>query len=177
MPENETLTHDAGTASRWRPIAHRLDGGATPSELFAEIQTEFYRLFQRLWKQWKRRGVDPAQLFDAALNSGTDFRDILRRLANDSYARFLYEVARDTESADRERLIQEYVEEVWKNAEGELQLNRRDESRSLEFTAHVQRMLSRIIGSLIADPSRIPSQPPRSEPPSDLDTELNRSLL
>ncbi len=68
MPENETLVFDARVASRWRPIGERLDKGESPTELFLEMQNQFYTSLQRAWKQWRGRGVDPDQLFDAALN-------------------------------------------------------------------------------------------------------------
>jgi hypothetical protein len=177
MPENETLICDSRNASRWRPIAERLECGQPPSELFAEIQDQFYSALRKVWKQWRARGVDAGQLFDAALTDEQLLNDLIKQTWNDPNARLLREVAGELQDANMERLIRGFVDAAWENVEIQLQLDQREEARSLEFIRHVQRMLSRIVGDLLSNPSRFPNRPSRNEPPPDLDTRLREDLL
>lgn len=177
MPENETLVHDTRSASRWRPIRERMDRGQTPTELFPEIQDQFYAYGQKVWKQWKERGVDAAQLFDAARNDPQALRNLIKQASFDRNAQLLGDVAADIQDADMERLIRRFVDAVWEEVECLLQLNRREEAQSLEFIRQSQRMLNRIVSSLLNNPSRFPNRPSRNEPLPDLDTQLGESLL
>lgn len=177
MPENETLLYDARRANRWQRIGDRMDGGQVPSELFPDIQDQFYAACQKVWKQWKKQGIDAAQLFDAALTDPTALRNLIKQASFDQYARLLGDVAAEIQVADKEPLICGFVNAVWENVEGQLQLDRRDEAQSLEFIGQVHRMLSHIVRGLFDNPSRFPNRPSRNEPPPDLDTQLGESLL
>jgi hypothetical protein len=78
MPENETLNPDKRTASRWRPLKDRLDHGESPNDIFPDLENEFDASLQKVWKQWRGRGVDPAALFDAAVNNPEVLHDLVR---------------------------------------------------------------------------------------------------
>lgn len=177
MPENETLVYDARSASRWHPIAERLDRGQAPAELFSEIEHQFWTSLQKVWKQWTKWGVDPSKFFDAALTDQQLLSDLINQTGKDPNALLLRDVAADLQDANLERLISGFVDAAWEIVETQLQLDRRDEAQSLEFDRHVQRMLSRIVGSLLNNPSRFPNRPSRDEPPPDLDTRLSEELL
>lgn len=177
MAENETLLYDARSASRWRPIGERIDGGELLADLFPIIQDQFYASLQKVWKQWKNRGVDPEQLFQSALTSPQAMRDFIKQMSFDRDARLLQDVAASIQHPNKERLIFGFLEAAWDGVETQLQLNRRDEALSLEFVAQVQRMLSRIATSLLNNLSRFPNRPSRNEPPPDLETRLGESLL
>jgi hypothetical protein len=177
MPENETLVYDTRSASRWNPVRERMDGGQAPADLFPEIQHQFYAALQKVWRQWRERGVDAAQLFDAALIDRSALRGLIKKLSFDRNAQLVRDIAAGRQDADMEYLIGDFVNAAWEDVETRLGLDRRYESQSLEFTGQVQRMLSRIARCLINNPSRIPNRPSRNEPPPDLDTQLGESLL
>ncbi len=177
MPENETLIYDARSATRWRPVAERMDGGQSPVELFPEIQDQFYTALQKVWKQWKERGVDPDELFQAALTNPEALRDFIKRMSFDLNARLLRDVAAGIEDSNMEVLIREFLQAAWDVVDGQLLLGIRDEDQSLEFNAQISRMLNRITKRLVDNPSRFPNRPSRNESPPDLDTQLGQSLL
>ena len=177
MPENETLLYDARSASRWRPVGERMDGGQAPVELFPIIQDNFYTSCQKVWKQWKALGIDPGQLFAAALNDPKAMRDLIKQASNDRNAQLLRDVAAELQDADMEGLICGFLNAAWDDVEGQLQINRRENARSMEFICQVQRMLNRIVSGLTSNPSRFPNRPSLNEPPLDLDTQLGESLL
>lgn len=177
MPENETLVYDTRSASRWRPVAERIDGGQAPADLFPEIEKQFYTSLQKVWRQWRERGVDAAQLFDAALNDPNTLRDLIKKLSFDRNAQLVRDVAADGQDADLEHLIGDFLNAAWGDVETQLGLDRHYETQSLEFIGQIQRMLSRIVRCLSNNPSRIPNRPSRNEPPPDLDTQLGESLL
>ncbi len=66
-----------------------MDGGQTPVELFSEIQDNFYASCQKAWKQWKTLGIDPGELFAAALNDMKALRNLIKKAANDRNAQLL----------------------------------------------------------------------------------------
>lgn len=177
MPENETLVYDPRSASRWRPVGERIDGGQAPVDLFPDIQSQFYRSLQKVWRQWRERGVDAKQLFDAALNEPKALQDLIKKLSYDPNARLLQDVATGSQEENMEQLIRDFLNAAWGDVETQLGLDRHYEAQSLEFMGQVQRMLSRIARCLSNDPSRIPNRPSRNEPPPDLDTQLGESLL
>lgn len=177
MPENETLFHDARSANRWRPVADRMDGGQTPTDAFPDIQNQFYSCLQRIWRQWKDSGVDPSELFEAALNDPGKLAELIRQTHFDSYAQLLRDVAAGLQDATLEGLIRAFLDAAWDAARDELRLDCRDDARSPEFTSQVEAMLDRILRGLLNNPSRFPSRPPRKDPPPDLDTQLGESLL
>ena len=177
MAENETLIFDAKTASRWQPLSERMDGGQMPNDMFGDIQDSFYRLCGKVWKQWKGFGVDPSQLFDVALNDPNALSHLIKRVSNDRSAQLLRDVAADLPGANMEELMHGFFNAAWEEAEGQLQLNRRDEARSPEFIEQVNQMLNRIVTSLLNNPSRFPNRPSRNEPPPDLDFMVRQNLL
>jgi len=178
MPENESLIYDAKTASRWQPLSDRMDGGQMPNDMFGDIQDSFYLLCGKVWRRWKRFGVDPSQLFDAALNDPKNaLPDLIKRVSYDGSAQLLRDVAAELPEADMEELMRRFFNAAWEDAEGQLQLNRRDEARSPEFIEQVNEMLNRIVTSLLNNPSRFPNRPSRNEPPPDLDLMLGQNLL
>lgn len=177
MPENETLMGDRRSASRWRLVRERLDQGATPLELFPEIEKLFYRSLQKVWECWRTRDVDPARLFNAALDDPSALRVLIKQLSFDPNARLLRDVSIASQCAGIEQLICKYLSAAWGGVETQIGLHCHGESQSVEFTQKVQRMLNRIAQRLIENPSRIPNRPQRDERPPDLDTQLSESLL
>src|SRR5436309_3500805 len=109
MPENETLLHNGRNASRWRPVSEHLDRGKSPTKLFPEIEHQFYTLLQKVWKRWKRHGVDPGQLFHAALTDPQAMRDLIKQMSFDQNARLLQEVAANIQDTDNKRLIRDFL--------------------------------------------------------------------
>ena len=176
MPENETLLPNDRNASRWRQVSERLDGGGSPSDTFPAIQDRFYKSLRNVWRQWNRRGVEPARLFDAVLNDPKVFLDLLRQTGFDRNARLLQDVAIGLQDVDFESLVRGFIDASWECVRDQLQLDRREEALSPDFLSQVQGMLGRISRRLMANPSRFPSCP-RKEPPHDLDTRLGESLL
>ncbi len=176
MPENEALLHDGRTASRWRPIGHRLDDGVAPSDAFPAIQEQFYAIFQNVWRQWRSRGVDAADLFQAALADEAALRELIRQTNHDRNAQLLRDVARSLDDPDLEGLIGAFLEAAWDSAHTQLQLDCREDALSPEFMSQVQGMLDRIRQSLLNNLSRFPNRP-RREPPPDIGTRLGEDLL
>ena len=142
-----------------------------------KLQLCFYISCQKVWKQWKAMGIDPGQLFDAALNAPKALRDLIKQAANDRGAQLLRDVAAEIQDADMEALICRFLDAAWDDVEGQLQINRRENARSMDFIRKVQRMLNRIARGLLNNPSRFPNRPTRNELPLDLDTQLGQSLL
>jgi hypothetical protein len=177
MPENETLFHDTRSANRWGPVSERMDSGQAPSEAFPEIQDQFFSSLQRVWRQWNDCGVDPAQLLNAALNDPEALVKLVRQARSDSYAQLLRDVSAGLQDATLEELIPAFLHAAWEAVRDHLQLDRREETLSPEFTNQVEGMLDRMLRGLLNNPSRFPSRPPRKEPPPDLDTQLGESLL
>ncbi len=176
MPENETLLPDTRNASRWRPVGERMDEGQSPTDAFPVIQDQFYALLQNVWRQWRGRGVDPAQLFAAALHDPKAFQELLRQTGFDRNAQLLRDVATGLKDADMESLVRSFIDAAWESVQDQLQLDRREETLSPEFLSRIQGMLDCICRRLLANLSRFPSRP-RKEPPPDLDTRLGESLL
>jgi hypothetical protein len=176
MPENETLLTDSRIASRWRPIAEHMDEGQSPTDAFPVIQDQFYTQLQRVWRQWQARGVDPAKLFDVALNDHKAFQELLKQTGSDQYARLLQDVAAVLQDADLNTLVRSFVDAAWDSVRDQLQLDRREDSLPHEFICQIQSMLGCICRRLLGNLSRFPSRS-RKEPPPDLDTRLGESLL
>lgn len=177
MPENETFLYYGRSASRWRPLAERMDGGHLPISIFPDIQDSFYRSCQRVWKQWKKHGIDPAQFFDAALNDPNSLPGLIKRAANDPNARLLRDAAAEVDSADREGLVRAFLKAAWESVANQLQLNRRNGANSPAFVEQIERMLTHIGDCLLKNPSRFPKRPSNGSRPPDLETQLGESLL
>lgn len=176
MPENETLLPDSRNASRWRPVGERMDEGQSPIEAFPVIHDQFYALLQSVWRQWKARGVDPADLLAAALNDSKAFGELLKQTAFDRNAQLLRDVAAGLRDSDMEGLVRSFIDAAWDSVQDQLQLDRREDSPSAEFASQVQDMLDGICRRLQGNLSRFPSRT-RKEPPPDLDSRLGESLL
>lgn len=177
MPENETLTRDSKTASRWQPICYRLDAGLSPAQVFPDIQDQFYACLGRVLRHWRESGVDLGQLIVAALNDPVSMAQLIRQTRFDDYARVLRDVALGLEVATTEGLIRAFLNAVWESVRDYLQLDFREDAQSFEFTDLVNGMLDRMANSLLLDPSRSPRRPPSKEPRPDLDTQLGENLL
>ncbi len=177
MPENETLLHDPRSASRWSPISARMDSGRSPTDLFPAIEHNFYASLQKAWKQWRKRGIDPGRLFNAAVNDPKTLQSLIKQSSHDRNAQLLRDVAAELREPDMKGLIRGFLNAAWEEVESRLQINRRDNARPLEFISEVHRMLKHITRSLLKDQSRFPKRPPGNEPPPDLDTQLGESLL
>ena len=178
MPENETLRYNARNANGWRQIGERMDAGQSPTELFQLIRDEFYRTCQRVWRRWNELGIDPAQLFKAALTNPNALNGLIKQISNDSNARLLRDVAAELRDPNMERLIRSFLEAAWEEVEGpHLNLDGREEPKPLELVRQINLMFGRIVRALAKNQSRFPSRPPRREAPPDLDSRLGESLL
>ena len=93
MPENETLLYDARSASRWRRISESMDNGLPTNDAFPAIQDAFYGIFQNVWRQWQVRGVDAADLFQAALNDPNKLHELIRQTNYNQDAQLLDSVS------------------------------------------------------------------------------------
>lgn len=176
MPENETLLADARSASRWRPVAKRMDEGQSPTEAFPEIRDHFYVLLRKVWRQWNDREVDPAKLFDAAVNDPKAFQELLKQTSSDRNVRLLRDVAVDLQDGNLDSLVRSFINAAWESVRDQLQLDRREDTLSYEFQCQIQDMVDGICRRLRGNLSRFPLRP-RREPPPDLDSRLGESLL
>ena len=176
MPENETLNPDSRSANRWRPLRNRLDQGQLPSDLFPDIEDGLYASLRRVYKQWRDRGVDPAALFNAAVNDHAALHDLVRRSEFDSYVQLLEDVVASEPGSNLEELRRGWLDAVWNQVRDQLQLDRHEASRSASFADPVNQMLDRLHRLLTRNPSRIPSRPHRNKP-MDIDNILSRALL
>jgi hypothetical protein len=176
MPENETLLPDARNASRWRLVGERIDEGQSLIDAFPVFQDQFCRLLQNVWRQWKALEVDPAKLFDAALNDRKAFRELLRQTGRDRNARLIGDVATGLLDADMATLVRSFIDAAWESVQDQLQLDRCKDTLSHEFMCQIEGMLGCICDRLLGNLSRFPSRP-RKEPPPDPGTRLGESLL
>jgi hypothetical protein len=177
MPENETLFPDARTANRWRPIGDRMDGGQTSIQAFPEIQKQFYKGLQRVWRQWTEKGVNPGLLFDAALNDLDRLVELVKQTGFHSYAQLLRDVAAGLQDATPEILLRAFLNAAWEVPCRELRINCREDAQSPDFKRQVDTMLDRMCRLLVNKPSRFPPLPPRKAPRQDLETQLAVNLL
>jgi hypothetical protein len=176
MPENETLTPNTPNASRWQPLRDRLAGGESPDAIFPDLQDQFYRALKHVFEQWKDRGVDPQQLFEAALNKPAMLRDLVSRMRNDEFAKLLQDGIAGESNQNLEGVIRSFLYGVWEDVRGLLQLDCREDGVPVTFFNSVDQMLERLIRSLLKDPSRIPRRPSKNKPPLDIDDLLGESL-
>lgn len=177
MPETELLTSDSKTASSWDPICRRLNVGQSAHQQFEEIQRAFYQVLQRVWKQWKRSGVDAGQLIAAALDDPLALKELVSKSKNHPYARLLQEITLADPDLGREVLLREFLDASWNVARSKMQLDSRDEMNCGEFSNQIEKMLGRMLRALLKNPSKSPNCPPGKSPPPDLDSRLDESLL
>lgn len=179
MPENESLTDNPRTANRWRPLIDRLNSDKSPVDIFTDLEIQFHRALQNVWKHWRIRGVDPAALFEAALNDPTVLPDLVRKARNDDYAQLLADAAVSEPGCNREGLIRNWLDAVWERVRSLIQLDRHMDRSMEELLDRVNPMLDRMARGLSENPACAPSCPrrPRSNKSADLDDTLSTSLL
>lgn len=177
MAENETLIHDERSASRWHPVGLMLDQGRSLVEVFPEMELGFYASLKRVWRRWREKGIEPRELFKAALNDPQALQRLIRQSGNDPNARLLSDVASALAFPDLKTLVREFLNRAWEDVEKQVQANRRQEDRPLEYVRLGQQLIARIIKRLQKNLSRFPSPPSQKRPPPDLDTQLGQSLL
>jgi hypothetical protein len=176
MPENETLSPDARTASRWQPLRDRVAGGESPDQIFPDLQEQFYRSLRRVFKQWKARGVDPKQLLEAAVTGPAALNDLVARARNDEFARLLQDAIAGEKNPNLEVVVRSFLDSVWEQVRGQLQVDCREDGVSDTFLSRVGQMLERLVMGLLKDPSRVPRRPPNKESPPDIDDILDEPL-
>lgn len=179
MAENETLTIDGATASRWRPVRQRLWAGTPASDCFADIEREFYRGLRSACSIWVRRGVTLEGLLTAALDRSADLEALFILTGHQPYAGVLLEVARSQPFLSLEGLVLAWLGAVWDSIRDQLCLDLAAGSPTAAFAASLRAMLCRLARLIAANPNRVPPRPPRrpSDERDDLDDLLNRDLL
>ncbi len=176
MPENETLTSDPRTASRWRSLRERLDRGDLPIDLFPEIQREFHNCLRAVYRQWRARGVDPVRLFAAAVADREALLRLVQEARRHDYAQLLRDVAASERDADLGRVVRCWLDLAWDYARTQLQVDRHGGGRHGDFSERAGQMLDHLARGLVENPSRIPRRPSRAKPPV-LDELLGLDLL
>jgi hypothetical protein len=176
MPENETLSPEARTASRWQPLRDRVAGGESPDQIFPDLQEQFYRSLRRVFKQWKARGVDPKQLLEAAVAGPAALNDLVARTRNDEFARSLQDAIAGEKDRNLEVVIRSFLDSVWEQVRSQLRLDCREDGVPDSFLGRVDQMLERLVRGLLKDPSRVPRRPPQKAPPRDIGEILQESL-
>ena len=131
----------------------------------------------RVWRHWKRNGVDPGQLFEAAQADPGRLIEMIRQTRFDGYARIVRDVSVGSQILSREDMVRGFLGSAWDAARDELRLDCREIAHCPEFPSRVEAMLERMLRGLLKNPSRFPSRPPRKNPPPDLDTRLGENLL
>lgn len=177
MAENETLIHEERSASRFHPVTLMLDQGRSLVEVFPEMERGLYAIFKHAWKRWRANGVEPRELFKAALNDPQALQRLIRQSGNDPNARLLADVASDLGFPDLKTLVKGFLNRVWEDVERQVQVNRRHDDRPLDYMLLSQKLIGRIMNKLQKNLSRFPNPPSQKKPPPDLDTQLGQSLL
>lgn len=177
MPENETLTDDPRKARRFRPLADRLERGESPPEVFVDIQKNFYKMIGNISKQWKKCGVQPEQLFEAAVRDREKFGQLLRQTRNDSTARVLKDAAAGESSANRQTVIRNFIDLAWERVRAQLRVDCLPVDKREDILQRARPMLDRLAADLERDPSRMPRCPRRVGPSPNIDDILGESLL
>lgn len=175
MPENEVLFPDARCANRWHPLRERF-GRESADEIFPDFQEQFYLALRRIFARWKARGIDPKQLFEAALHGSVQLRDLVNRIRNDQYARLLQDSIAGEQNPNLEVVLRSFLRSVWDNVRDQLQIDCLEGGVPDTFLSRVDQMLERLTRGLLKDPSRIPRRPPKNKPPPDIDDTLGEPL-
>jgi hypothetical protein len=177
MPENETLEADSKTALRFRRCRDRLDAGQTSLAELPEIEHQLYKTLAEQWKQWKRCGVEPLSMFQAALGDRQELGRLFERIHRNDFAKFLVDASFLTSHVGLEPLIRDWLHAVWGWVRDIVQLDRHPASQSTEFKDRVEEVLERIAQGLAKNPNKVPRRRRRDEPPPDLNDLLNEPLL
>jgi hypothetical protein len=177
MPENETLFPDARTASRWQPLKERIAGGESPNQIFPDFEDEFYSALRRVFKEWAKHGVNPKEMFEAALNKDCSvLRDLVNQVWNHDYARLLQNATSANECPDLESVLRLFINSAWDRVRDLLQIDCREGGIPDAFLKRVDQMLGHLVRGLLGNPSRIPPRPHGHKRPPDLDDTLSESL-
>ena len=179
MAENETLTVDGRTASRWTPLRERISSGQSPSDCFADVEREFYLGLRRACRLMAKRGVPLELLLTTAYESPADLEELVRHTRYQDHASLLLDVVRSQAFLSLEQLVAAWLSAVWDSIRDLLQLDLNGHAHDSSFDAKIRAMLERLARLIARKPSRIPNRPRRSgdKPPEDLDDTLGRSIL
>jgi hypothetical protein len=179
VAENETLSVDGRTASRWEPVRRRIASGESPSGCFADIEEQFYLGLRRARRVMADRGVPLQCLLTTAINSPGDLENLVRQTRCQDYATLLLDVVRCQRFLSLEPLVAAWLSAVWESIRDLLQLDLSGHAPDDAFDARVGAMLNRLARLIARNPSRIPRRPPRpnDQPPANLDDALERSML
>src|SRR5579859_3184147 len=93
VAENETLTVDGQTASRWTPLRERISSGQF-SDCFADVEREFYLGLRRACRIMTKRGVPLDVLLTTAYERPSDLEELVRHTRYQDYANVLLDVVR-----------------------------------------------------------------------------------
>lgn len=154
-----------------------MDDGLTVFEAFPEIQNQLYLSLQRVWRDWRAKGIEPADLFDSAFVNPRRLAELIEQSGFNHYAQLLRNVAAGRRNCTREKIVREYVNAIWEGVCDQLRLDCREGIHDLEFVRCVDGMLGRIVRNLLRNPSQAPRRPKGTNPLPDLDTQLGESLL
>ncbi len=179
MAENETLTVDGRTASRWRPLREQISSGRSPSECFSEVERQFYLALRSASGLWVKRGVSQELLLVTAFERPQDLEALVRQVCYQDHASLLLDVVRSQALISLEQLVAAWLGAVWDTVRDLLQLDLCGHTADAGFDARVRAMLQRLARLTARNPARIPNRPRRSidQPPDDLDDTLGRSIL
>lgn len=179
MAENETLTVDSRTASRWEPLRERISSGHSPSGCFADVEREFYTGLRRACHVMAKRGVTLECLLTTALENPDALEALVRQTCNQDHASHLLDVIRCQAFLSLEQLVAAWLSAVWDSIRDLLQLDLNGHAHDSSFDARIRAMVDRLARLIARNPSRIPNRPRRSDdrPPDDLDDTLGRSIL
>lgn len=180
VAENETLTVDGRTASRWEPTRQRISSGDSLSDCFLDVQQEFYLGLRRAHRLMAKRGVPLETLLTTAYERPEDLEALVRLTCCQDYARLLLDVVRGGQVfLSLEQLVAAWLSAVWDVIRDLLQLDLNGHADDAGFNARIQSMLNRLARLIARNPARIPNLPrrPDGQPPDDLDDTLKRSIL
>src|SRR5207248_3543659 len=113
VAENETLTVDGRTASRWEPLRERISSGQSPSDCFADVEREFYFGLRRACRLMARRGVTLECLLTTALENPDALEALVRQTRCQDHASLLLDVVRCQVFLSLEQLVAAWLSAVW----------------------------------------------------------------
>jgi hypothetical protein len=178
LAENETLTVDRSTASRWSGVRQRIASGEPLRECLGDIEKQFYRSLRSEGKIWENRGVSLKHMLETALERPNELEALVWQVGNTDHARILLDIARHQGFLSLEPLLSAWLTRAWESIRTQLQLDIAYPIPDPDFEDGMSAMLDRLARLMAGNPSRVPSLPRRSEQqPGGLEKVLNRSLL
>jgi hypothetical protein len=179
VAENETLTVDRRTASRWEPLRQRIASGHSPSDCFADLEREFYLGLRRACRLMAKRGVTLECLLTTAFANSDALEALVQKTRYQDHANLLLIIVRCQAFLSLEQLVKAWLSAVWDSIHDLLQLDLSSHAHDSSFDDRIREMLDRLARLIARNPSRIPNRPRRSgdQPPDDLDDTLRRSIL